>query len=320
MIHLIYGTQEPLINLEVKKIIKEHLTVIDDFSLIHFDMSEVLLQDIIADAETMPFGIDEKVIVVKNSYIFTGNGPKKDKLEHDIKSLERYIEAENTSTTLIFTSNASKLDEKAKATELIKKAAMIKKINDVGKNDWDVVIKQMITKRNMNFEPKALEEFIDRTKGDLSRVVNELNKLLTYGQKITYDVVDNLVDRPLEDNMFNMVDSILYGKIDRALEIYNDMKLANEDPTMLVPMLANQFRFMYDVKYLSNIGMSEKEIVEELEVSNPVRVSITLKKISRVSDTKLLKMISELADIDYSIKSGQVDKYQAFELFIVSPH
>ena len=320
MIYLIYGTQDAVIEQEVKKIVKANLDVIDDFSYVRYDLTQTLIQDIVADAETMPFGVDKKVLSVKNSYIFTSQGPKKDKLEHDFDSLINYVKNENKVTTLIFSINAAKLDERSKLLSSIKGNIEIKKTVDVSKEDWSVIIKRLVAKKEVNFENRALEEFIERTKGDLGVISRELDKLKTYGGKITIDVINHLIARPLDDNMFNIIDALLSKQPDKALAIYNDLRIQNADPSNLVTALANQFRFLYSVKYLEEQGKDEKGICEELGAVNPYRVRFALRKTRNYSSSKILAILDELADIDYNTKIGMLDRFQAFELFLVKDH
>ena len=84
--------------------------------------------------------------------------------------------------------------------------------------------------------------------------------------------------------------------------------------------LAVQFRFLYKVKYLEEQGKQENEICSELGVSNPYRVRISLRKTRNISSTDILALLSELADLDFKTKSGQIDRFQAFELFLVMEH
>jgi DNA polymerase-3 subunit delta len=320
VIYLIHGSQEAVIDQEVKRIVNENLKVIDDFSLIRFDLTATLLQDVISDAETMPFGLEKKVIVVKNSYIFTTNILKKDKLEHDPNSLIDYLEHENPATILIFTVCADRLDNRSKLVEALKGKAEIKKTADVSKEDWPTVIQKLANKRELKFENKALEEFIKRTQGDINTVVNELEKLKTYGGRISLEVVESLVARPLEDKMFGMVDALLANRPEQATAIYDDLRCQNTDPAQLVTALANQFRFLYKVLYLNESGLNVKEIVKELNVVNPYRVNISLRKTRNKTSVDILKILAELAEIDYHTKTGQVDRFQALELFLVKEH
>ncbi len=321
MIYLVYGSQQPLVDKEIARLVKENLTEVNDFSLITFDMDETLLQDIIDDASTLPFGVDNKVIIVKNASIFQSNSSKKEKLEHDTKCLLNYYKNPSPFSTLIFVVNSSSVDERKDVFKDLRKAkGVITKIADVDKKDWPRVIKQLVTARKIDFDSKALEEFINRTSGDLHQVVQELDKLKIYGEKITLDVVEGMVARPLEENMFGMVDAILANNPSQALSIYNDLRAQNEDPARLVPALANQFRFLYKVGYLNQQGCSDSEIASLLGVNNPYRIVFSKKKIGRRKTADILAIISDLAELDYMTKTGQIDRFRGFELFIIGEH
>lgn len=320
MIYVIYGNQMPLIEQRVQKIVKANLDVVDDFSLLHFDMEETLLQDIIDDALTLPFVSDKKVLVVKNASIFTSE-KKKEKLEHDVDSLIKYINNPAPYSILIFVINGN-INERSSLIKTIKsnENCEIIKTLDVDKKEWPQVIKQLATKKEVKFDAKSLDEFINRTAGDLQRVIHELDKLSLLKQNITLDIVESMVARPLEENMFGMVDAILDNKPGLAMSIYNDLRTQNEDPARLVPALANQFRFLYKVGYLVEQGYNDQEIASELNVTNTYRIVFSKKKLGRRRCDDILKILSELAELDYKIKTGQIDRFQGFELFIVSNH
>ena len=81
-------------------------------------------------------------------------------------------------------------------------------------------------------------------------------------------------------------------------------------------MLANQFRIMYQCKELLKKGLSEKDIATTLKI-HPYRVKLAIQNSRKYSSELLLQYISDLADMDISIKTGQIDKALALELFIL---
>ena len=117
MIYILYGTINYLINKEVNKIIKDNN--IDEINITKYDLTNTYLTDIINDASSMSLFDDKKIIIVNNSYIFTGTTKKA--LEQDTTILENYLNNINDNTILIFIVNNDKLDERKKITKLIKK-------------------------------------------------------------------------------------------------------------------------------------------------------------------------------------------------------
>ena len=82
-------------------------------------------------------------------------------------------------------------------------------------------------------------------------------------------------------------------------------------------LLANQFRFLFQVKRLINKGKAESEIAKILE-ANPYRIKFTIKKLYSYTEEMLLYYIQKLAKIDHDIKLGLINKKLALELFIIN--
>ena len=61
----------------------------------------------------------------------------------------------------------------------------------------------------------------------------------------------------------------------------------------------------------------ENETAEILGVK-PIRVSIARKQMYNVSEKTILKALNDLYNLDYNIKSGSVDRFYAFELFLIN--
>ena len=103
----------------------------------------------------------------------------------------------------------------------------------------------------------------------------------------------------------------------QAFDIYRDLRTANIEPVMLISMLGNQFRFVYDVKVLFDSGLQLQEIAKQFKTSE-IRVKIASQNAQKYSCDRLLDILFELADLDYKIKSGQVDRFYSFELFLIN--
>ena len=110
MVYLLYGTINYLINKEITKIIKENN--IEEINVNKYDLNNTYLNDIVNDASSMSLFDDKKIIIVNNSYIFTGTTKKV--LEQNIEILENYLNNLNENTILIFIVNNDKLDERKK--------------------------------------------------------------------------------------------------------------------------------------------------------------------------------------------------------------
>ena len=102
----------------------------------------------------------------------------------------------------------------------------------------------------------------------------------------------------------------------KAISIYRDLLVEGSEPVQLVGMLANQFRLLSEVSYLSTQYSSNNEIARILGV-HEYRVKLSRDHLRRITYKKILKKIDELYQLDLDIKSGVVDRFFAFEMFLI---
>ena len=82
-------------------------------------------------------------------------------------------------------------------------------------------------------------------------------------------------------------------------------------------MIANQFRLLSRVSYLVKKGMNQDEIAQELAI-NPIRAKILRKNTFVVSSKRINQTLEDLYQLDLQIKSGLVDRFYSFELFLIN--
>lgn len=316
MMYLVFGEQELMINKLIEKLVKETLGEITDFNLITFDGYKTPLYEIVNDASTLPFMTDKKAVVVKNSYFLTSENPKLE-FEQSFGELEEYLDNQSSDVTMIFTVISSKLDDKKAIVKKIKEKAKIYAVDNVNKKDLPRVVRQMFDKQDMSITNEALNEFINRCGDDMFLINNEIEKLSCYKKEIDIKDICLMVSKKIEDNVFEMIDAIFSKKSDRAFKIYYDLKNNNSEPINLISLIASQVRFLYQVMVLKDRGYSEGNIANELSC-HPYRVKVALEKVYHLNKMDLTSLLEELSDLDIKIKSGEIDRFVGFELFLLN--
>ena len=81
--------------------------------------------------------------------------------------------------------------------------------------------------------------------------------------------------------------------------------------------LSNQFRLLYQIVYLAKSGYTNEEIAKELGIKEG-RVYVLKKYMYAMSLKEILSTLDNLYELDYNIKSGQVDRIFAFEMFLIN--
>lgn len=311
MIKILYGQEKYLIEKEIKAIKKENH--IDSLNITTYDLELVSLKQIIEDANSISLFTSTKMIIVENSYIFTGTIPKK-VVEQDISLLESYIENPND-TILIFIVNKEKLDERKKIVKLAKKKNLLFEYNKVS-NLTKFIADEL---KDYQISSSDISLFIDRVGEDLGTIEQEIQKIKLYKEdekQITHQDILNLTSKTINTNIFLLIENIVLNKKEEAISSYREMVKLGQEPIMILIMLANQFRLIYQSKKLYQKGYSKRDIASLLK-AHPYAVEKALEKGRDFTDSLLLKFIYDLANLDIQIKSGQIDKDIAIEMFIL---
>ncbi|WP_414054849.1 DNA polymerase III subunit delta [Macrococcus equi] len=317
-IYLVYGSTKPLVEEKVEKIIEQYISVPDEFNFSRYDMQETPFEMIAEDAMTLPFLSDQKVIIINNSFIFTG---EKVKTAHEINldKVVNFLENFEGPNVVIFKVLQDKLDERKKIVKRIKKLHTIEKIEPLDESGIKTLIKQNLNQHFKDIKADALDEMIQLTGLNYSNITKEMDKLILYTGDtpvITKQDVSEVVSRSLEQNVFLLTDYITQGNKKRAIHLMKDLINMKEEPIKLLALISSQYRLFYQVKILSQKGFSEAQIAKQVKV-HPYRVKLSLRKVKQLEINKLLDIMKECADTDYALKSSYLDKVLILELFIL---
>jgi len=307
--YLIYGLDRSLINNEIKNLKKE--LKIDE--LIKYSLEKDELEDILLDASLVNMFAEKKYILIEDALLFSSL-----KKEDDVKRLEEYLNNYNSDTYIIFSCSSEKIDTRKK---IVKRIDEIGKIIETKKKDASYVKKYI--EKYLKENKCILEDidyFISKVGTNIDNVRNELDKLIIYkdvDKKITNDDINKLVIPSMEDEIFALTDAVVKGDITRSMNLLFDFLNKNYDGMQIIILLASQFRFMYQVKRLSNKNMYADAIAKELK-ANPYRVKITIKNGYYYSEKDILSYLKKLADLDKYIKLGKIDKTVGLQLFLMN--
>ncbi|TMW73877.1 DNA polymerase III subunit delta [Alteribacter natronophilus] len=317
-LYLLYGSEDFLITDTLQRIVGKVLRQEEmEFNLSRLDMKETPVEIAVEEAYTFPFMGSRRVVILKEAWFFTGSRVNW-KTEHDLKKLEAYIQNPAPETVFIAVVPSEKVDERKKITKLIKKHGKVMEGKPFEERELLGWMDEKSKEYGVEIEKEAKEQLLALTASDLMMITSELNKLAVYsgeGGTITKQAVDDLVARSLEQNIFALVDGVVKGRIDVAWRIFDDLLKQKEEPIKILSLLARQFRILYQVKQLSQQGYSQKQMAGQLKL-HPYAVKLAAQQAGRFDDRHLLGLLDDLADTDYRIKTGQLDKVLAVELFL----
>ena len=130
---------------------------------------DVSIDEIVSSAKRYPMMADKQVIIVKEAQ----------DLSRTIEKLVAYAENPQPTTVLVFNYKYKKLDKRKKLYKAIDKSGVLfesKKLYENQVSDW---IRRVLSGKKYKIEPKAAQMLVEFLGTDLSKINNELEKLIT---------------------------------------------------------------------------------------------------------------------------------------------
>lgn len=317
-VYCIYGEETYFIDETIERI-KKALSVHEEVEMTIFDLEESPVDFVIDEADTYPFLSDRKLIIAKNATFLKAAEKGSEKVEHDVKRLENWLNHPSDFAVTIFTAPYEKLDERKKITKLMKELSVMLHAEALGEKDLAVWIQSEVASFEKKIEDEAIDKLVEMVGENMNQLQREIEKLVLYlgeDKMITSDLVENLVAKTLEHDAFKMLNAYLAHNVSEALRIYHDLLRQKEEPIKLVGLLANNIRTMNNVYYLHKKGYPPTQISKQLKI-HPYRVKLMLEKRNRPSEERLLKALNELAEIDILLKTTGGNRERYLEMFLL---
>ncbi|MBE6154155.1 MAG: DNA polymerase III subunit delta [Firmicutes bacterium] len=308
-IYLINGESYLLINEKINEIVG------DSKNVTTFDLVASELQDVILEAGYFSMFEEEKFIIVKNANFFCGDKLK----DSDTELLLNYLAQPNENSIIIFICNG-KLDLRKKVTKIIKDKYSLISIPNLKYYEIENRVAEFLKKENFTIDKDTIKYIVANSLNNYDVAMSEVNKITLYYSepcRISRKDVNNIVAKSINTNNFLFVDAIVDNDLEKSLELFNDLKIMKVEPTILISLIARDFRIMLNIKNLLAQNKREYEIMNELGLLD-WQLEKYLNKIFPYKIKELENILLNLAKLDLDIKSGKVDRFIGLELFILN--
>ncbi len=168
--------------------------------------------------------------------------------------------------------------------------------------------------------PSAVKVLLSQVGDNLWQLDNELQKLVLYcqPQEITATDITDLVMTKIGGDGWEFLYFLSQKNKPKALALLEDQLVLGNEPIEIFGRIVWQFRILLLVKEtLVSQTYTSNEIASQLQL-HPYVVQKTLPVIKNFSLDKLREVYSQLADIDYKIKTGSLDPAVWLNLFIIN--
>ncbi|MDQ0339603.1 DNA polymerase-3 subunit delta [Caldalkalibacillus uzonensis] len=318
-VYVLYGSQRFLMDDFIRKLSERVLDEASlDFNYESFDLEEYAIQSVVEVAETLPF-IGEKRLIVAYGAHFLSGVKGKYKVEHDLEALVRYVSQPADYSIMVLVVPQEKLDERKKVVKLLKTHGVVVQANSLPVEQLVPWLKQRASDLGVQITDEACA-LLHQFAGDhMQMLANEMSKMANYvgsGGEITEDTVHHLIAKTVEQDVFKLVDQVVQLRVDQAFSTLDELLRRNEEPIKILFLLARQFRLIFRAKDLAEQGYSERQMSQIIGV-HPYVCKLAIRQGRRFSLEQLAEVLDQLAELDYKLKTGLLDKRLALELFIL---
>lgn len=307
MVYLLYGEDSFLVNNYLKKLKKDFGEIQNGINYIQIDENNV--QNIISEIETPAFGYPEKMIVARNSKLFTKKNETAEKLadylkNNKIENVEVIFVEQSVEKNALF----NVISKKYKALEF-------KELNILQLTDQIIAIAKLY---NVQIDKKNASYLVECVGQNLQDIMVELQKLIEYAGKdgtIQKEDIDSLVTKKSENVIFDLTDNIGKRDVKGAIEVLHNLEYAKEPDQLILTMLYRHIKKLYIVKLSTPNNVAQNLNLKPNQAFLIKKYTYQAKYFSK---EELEKLMFQLIELDEKFKMGDMDLQIGLETIIAN--
>lgn len=323
---VLYGAEDYLVNWAIDKFTEDNVE--EEYRNIDcriLDGEEVNAYDILSEARAYSMFSPKRIVVVKNylpMYRKTADAGMEELSEY-VTEIEK--SPEESPAILIFVVESSKSGSLTAYAKQLCKNCKAYEFSKLDKSDLSAFITKRVRSAGKMIASGELHHLID--------VSGYFNRESTYSlahldsdiEKLTNACAEDSIDNNLIDEImmgegdkfvFNLVDALIAGKKGKALEITETIIREDDAAMAVLGLMTKQFEIMYDALELSDKGMSMARMAKATGI-NEYRFKKAYTAAMKYNKSKIKSLLVTLYNIDRDIKSGDIEKDAALELFVL---
>ncbi|GFN34724.1 DNA polymerase III subunit delta [Tepidimicrobium xylanilyticum] len=332
-VYLFYGEEEYLIDYTVLTLKNIYIdSSLEALNYVILDGKSLKFDSILNACETLPFMSEKKIVVIKDFPLFSNKREKEEiseefKLPPSKNPLIKYFGELPDYLCLIFVEKDESINKSnalyksiINSGELVEFAKL--KGNDL--NDW---VEKSFKKYNKKISKSSINYFVqqssyldsnyNRTLYDLENEIIKISNYLSNGEEVTNDIIDLLMSKPLEMNVFNLLNSISQKNGEKAIRLFNEMYRSNEPVLFILHMIVRQLRNMLNYKVLRLKGYSEGDVFSKMNLKQYEYRKVANQS-SNFTIPQLERAMFYCLEADKIIKSSSIDDRLALEILITN--
>lgn len=306
-VYLLYG-EEAYLKKQYKERLKNSvLQPGDDMNLNIYEGKGIDVNEVISQADTMPFFAEKRLLLIEGSGMFKSASAQ----------MAEYIPRIPEETCIVFVED--EVDKRGKLYKAVKKEG---RAVELGRQDEKTLMNwvlSMLRKEGRQITSATMGQFLAKTGDDMELIGNELEKLLCYTlgrEVITSEDVEAVCVNRTENKIFEMINAIAGKQQKKALDLYYDLLALKEPPMRILYLITRQFNLLMQVKELREQGFDQGAIAKTLGMQSFI-VRNYVRQSERFTLEQLRAALQECVETEEAVKTGKMGDTMSVELLIV---
>lgn len=260
----------------------------------------------VAAAEQLPMMSERRVVRIRDFAKLR---------ETDEEILIRYLDRPADPTVMIFI--AADLDKRKKLTKsLLSNCTVVDfpALKDHEAKNW---AKSRLKELKTSADDRTLTEIIRLVGTDIQTLSSELDKLAAAAvdtDRISDEMVDELIGRSRELSNFDLGDQLIAGDRGRALVTLHRLLDDDVPPVMLLGLIAGNYHRLALAKEFLERG--QRDEVYRLIYGPPAKRDAFMNTLQRSDARKIARGLKLIADADLAIKTSQATPRLQLEMLV----
>lgn len=304
-VYLLFGEEQYLKQM-YKKRLKQAILGDDTMNYSYFEGKGIDVQALTAMADTMPFFVEKRLVIVEDSGFF----------KNASDAMVEYLTQIPETTCLVFVEE--QVDKRNRLYKKVKELGYAAQLNRQSPEQLARWAGTILARDGKKITKNSMELFLSMAGDDMENIRMELEKLITYtmGREVVTDSdIEAVCTVQATNRIFDMIAAVAVRNTRRALELYEDLLTLKEPPMRILFLIARQFNQLLQVKELMAQGMDKGQIAKKRKLQ-PFVAGKLMGQAKAFSREQILEYVESCAEMEEAVKTGKIADRLAVELLI----
>jgi len=305
--YLLYGKEDYLKKQYEKRLISAFVPDGSEMNISRYEGADIVVRDVIDDAETMPFFADHKAVILEDSGFFK-SAPA---------DFAEYLPQASENTFFLFVE--SEVDKRSKSYKAVSKLGYAAEFGEQPESTLTRWIGRRMAAEGRKVRESDVKYMIARCGTDMNKLSMEMEKLFSYTSgrdMVTKEDIDAVCTVTISNHIFDMVDAVSDQNLQRALKLYYELLELKEAPMWILYLITRQFRLMIQIQSLHDAGKGN-DTIAKLTGIPPYTVPKYLRGAGRFGMDRLREAMTDCTQMEEAVKTGHMTDQLSVEMLII---